>query len=62
VVTGHHRLLDLDDVRQAWGTYDQCLAVLSEIRSERNIAPAGRHLVLLLCAPSSPMRHLWGIE
>ena len=21
VVTGHHRLLDPDDVRQAWGTY-----------------------------------------
>ena len=48
VVTGHHRLLDPDDVRQAWGTYAQCLAVLSEIRSEQNIAPAGRHLVLLL--------------
>ena len=48
VVTGHHRLLDPGDVRQAWGTYAQCLAVLSEIRSEQNIAPAGRHLVLLL--------------
>ena len=39
VVTGHHRLLDPGDVRQAWGTYAQCLAVLSEIRSEQNIAP-----------------------
>lgn len=48
MVTGHHRLLDPDDVRQAWGTYRQCLAALTEIRAEQDIRPAGRHLVLLL--------------
>jgi pimeloyl-ACP methyl ester carboxylesterase len=48
ILTDHHRLLDPDDVRYAWGTYRQCRAAMDEIRAERNIEPFDRHLVVLL--------------
>lgn len=48
VVTGHSRLLDPEDVRHAWGTYDQCFRAFGKIRAEQVIEPGPRHLVLLL--------------
>ncbi len=48
LVTGHSRLLDPDDVRRAWGTYDQCHNAFTAIRVDQGIAPRSRHLVLLL--------------
>ena len=32
VFTGHHRLLDAGDQRQAWGEYEKCLARLRKAR------------------------------
>jgi len=48
LVTGHSRLLDAEDVRHAWGTYEQCHNAFTAIRAEKNVEPRSRHLVLLL--------------
>jgi pimeloyl-ACP methyl ester carboxylesterase len=38
-VTGHYRLLDEDDYRHAWGTFEQCKAKLEAIRREKELPP-----------------------
>jgi hypothetical protein len=48
VLTGHARLLDPRDVRWAWGSYAHSRAAFERLRRRRGIAPASRHLVLLL--------------
>jgi pimeloyl-ACP methyl ester carboxylesterase len=46
--TGHYRLLDGNDFRHAWGSFEQCRAKLDEIRSDRNLpAMSGRAIVVL---------------
>jgi pimeloyl-ACP methyl ester carboxylesterase len=47
-VTGHYRLLDDHDRRQAWGTYEQCRAKLQEIRRERHLSPMKGKAVVVL--------------
>ena len=48
VVSGHCRLLDGNNVRHAWGTFDHCLDRLSDVRRERDMPPMeGPALVLL---------------
>jgi pimeloyl-ACP methyl ester carboxylesterase len=47
-LTGHYRLLDGDDFRRAWGTFDQCRAKLDELKQELRLAPmSGRAIVTL---------------
>jgi hypothetical protein len=47
-LTGHCRLLDGDDRRHAWGSFEQCQAKLQEIKRDRNLPPMhGRAVVLL---------------
>ena len=46
--TGHWRLLDRKDVRQAWGSYEACRTVLERERLSRSLAFTSRHLVLML--------------
>lgn len=48
VVTDHYRLLDGDDWRQAWGSYDDCAQALEKARRERGVAFADRKLVILV--------------
>ena len=49
VVTGHARLLDPADRCRTWGRLRRCHDALRDIRrSGFRVAPAGRHLVLLL--------------
>src|SRR5262245_24703007 len=36
VFTGHYRLLDDHDWRQAWGTFDECQARLEDSKRERS--------------------------
>ncbi|MEH6629748.1 MAG: hypothetical protein V7776_02920 [Halopseudomonas aestusnigri] len=54
IFSRHFRLLDPDDLRQAWGNYDDCLAVFEEIKIEQQITPPidqkerGVHLVLMV--------------
>lgn len=48
VLTGHHRLLDPNDFRLAWGTLEQCQQKLSEIREEESLPPmSGKGVVVL---------------
>lgn len=48
VLTGHCRLLDGEDRRFAWGSFEQCQTKLEEIKRERNLPPMhGRAVVLL---------------
>ncbi|MEM7205436.1 MAG: lipase [Planctomycetota bacterium] len=46
--TGHHRLLDPDDWRRAWGTREACRAAFEAIRLEERVTLPADHLVLLL--------------
>ena len=47
-LTGHYRLLDGDDFRRAWGTFDQCRKKLDELKRELNLKPmSGRAIVTL---------------
>ena len=48
VVSGHCRLLDGNNIRHAWGTFDHCLDKLTDIRRKRDLPPMdGPALVLL---------------
>lgn len=46
--TGHHRLLDDDDARRAWGSYAECRVAFEGERLERDLRPRSRHAVVLL--------------
>ncbi|MGE4003305.1 MAG: esterase/lipase family protein [Planctomycetaceae bacterium] len=48
VFSGHHRLLDGKDVRQAWGTLEACEQRLEEIRIERSLPPMSGKAVILV--------------
>ncbi len=48
VLTGHFRLLDKNDVRYAWGTFDECKAALEKIKSERHLPPMKGKAVIVL--------------
>jgi pimeloyl-ACP methyl ester carboxylesterase len=46
--TGHYRLLDPQDVRRAWGSYEACSGKLDQVRREENWEPVrGRVLIAL---------------
>ena len=48
VYSGHYRLLDPHDYRQAWGTLEECQEALAEIRAERNLPTMSGSAVILL--------------
>ena len=48
VLDDHYRLLDGNDVRHAWGSYDDCCQRLEEIRKERAIEPMSGKAVILV--------------
>lgn len=48
VVSGHFRLLDPDDLRLTWGTWEHCKDHFDRIAAQRRLIEPGRHLVLLL--------------
>ena len=48
VMTGHCRLLDPRDVRQAWGTLGQCEAKLADIKREKGLqSPRGKVVIAM---------------
>jgi pimeloyl-ACP methyl ester carboxylesterase len=47
-LTGHCRLLDGDNRRHTWGSFQLCLARLEEIKRERNLPPMKGKVVLIL--------------
>ncbi len=48
VVTGHYRLLDGQQYRHAWGTYEMCSTRFAEIRRKQSLAPMKGKVVVLL--------------
>ncbi len=47
-ITGHYRLLDDEDNRQAWGTIDECRKALDELREERKLpAMKGKAVIVV---------------
>jgi len=47
-LTGHHRLLDGENHRHTWGTYEACRAALDEIRDRDNLPPMQGKAVVIL--------------
>jgi len=48
LVTDHYRLLDPEDHRHAWGTYDECLTHFATLRSTLNLSYEDKPLVFLI--------------
>ena len=47
-VIGHHRLIDPDDRRKTFGTFEHCLAELDQIKTKEKLAPLPREAVIVL--------------
>ncbi len=47
-VIGHHRLIDPNDRRQTFGTFEHCLAKLEEIKITKKLPPMSRDVVLVV--------------
>ena len=47
-LTSHYRLLDGDDWRQAWGTYDECLKALRQAQHDNGLQFKDQRLVILV--------------
>ena len=62
VFTGHARLLDPGDIRRCWGPYATCRAEFERIRAERELAPYGGHLVLLVHGLGRSRASFGGLE
>lgn len=48
MLTGHYRLLDGDDRRHAWGSFEECRARLTRLAAERHIEPMHGRVVVVL--------------
>ncbi len=48
VLSGHYRLLDPDNTRRAWGTWDHCHDQWNEIKKKERILPLKPKVVLVL--------------
>lgn len=46
--TGHYRLLNQSNIRQAWGTLEACQTALAEVRRDEKMLPMEGEAVLLL--------------
>ena len=47
-LTGHCRLLDDQDLRQTWGSYDHCLQTFQAIRRQRSLPPLKSRAVVTI--------------
>lgn len=48
IYTNHYRLLDPDNVRQAWGDYEACRTAFEKIRVNKDISAGSSHLVIIV--------------
>ncbi len=48
VLTGHHRLLDPDDVRHAWGSLAACTSRLKQIKASQSLPPMEGRAVIVI--------------
>ena len=59
--TGHYRLLDGDDYRRAWGSYEQCKTQLDSIRREKQLPSMKGTAVVTLHGLIRSRDHMAGI-
>jgi pimeloyl-ACP methyl ester carboxylesterase len=59
--TGHYRLLDPEDVRQAWGTYEQCRVAFDEMKRAKDLPPLEGRAVITLHGLIRSRSHMEGI-
>ncbi|WP_437187275.1 esterase/lipase family protein [Planctomicrobium sp. SH668] len=48
VLTDHYRLIDGNDIRQAWGTRPECEAALEKIKTDQQLAPMSGRVVIVI--------------
>lgn len=48
ILTNHFRLLDDQNKRRAWGSYDHCLAKLEQFKKDLSLKFPGSHIIILL--------------
>lgn len=48
VFTKHYRLIDPEDFRQAWGSFEDCLEALKTIRNEKKLQPQSGPSVIMI--------------
>ena len=48
VVSGHYRLLDAENTRRAWGTWEACHSHWLELKKTENVPPLKPRVVLAL--------------
>ena len=46
--TGHYRLLDEQNIRRAWGTFDECRSALDDIKRREKLPPLSGKVVILI--------------
>jgi pimeloyl-ACP methyl ester carboxylesterase len=58
VFTGHYRLLDGNDVRFAWGTFDECKSALEKIKAEQHLPPMKGKAVIVMHGIAGTRLHM----
>ena len=48
ILTGHYRLLDPENIRQAWGTYGETMAAFRLLKESGGVAPQPEDLVIFI--------------
>jgi pimeloyl-ACP methyl ester carboxylesterase len=59
---GHCRLLDPDNRRHAWGSFDSCRHTLESIKRQRQLPPMRGRAIVLLHGLADPRQNLKGIK
>jgi pimeloyl-ACP methyl ester carboxylesterase len=60
-VIGHYRLLDPNNRRHAFGTFETCLAKLNEIKREKQFPPLPKHVVIVMHGLGAPPQYMSGL-
>ncbi|HEX6962526.1 MAG TPA: hypothetical protein VF175_11710 [Lacipirellula sp.] len=60
-VIGHYRLLDPNNRRHAFGSFDTCLAKLHEIKQSQQFPPMPKHIVVVMHGLGAPPAYMEGL-
>jgi pimeloyl-ACP methyl ester carboxylesterase len=60
-VIGHYRLVDPQNRRHAFGSFETCLAKLEQIKKERQFPPLPKHVVIVMHGLGAPGKFMDGM-
>lgn len=60
-VIGHYRLIDANNRRHAFGSFETCMAKLNEIKAERQLPALPKHLVIVMHGLGADSRFMQGL-